>query len=104
MVMENNAAHTTGVAQPVRLTPTERQILSFLELHNGRSCTKAQIAVSLGRNKKTIDRLMSHLRAIGLVSSEPAWGEDGGQLANSYRLMCLRSSAAPVGVHEPAIR
>lgn len=104
MVMKNDDAHARETIQPVRLTPTERQILSFLELHDGRSCTKAQIATSLNRNKKTIDRLMSHLRATGLVSSEPSWGENGGQLANSYHLIRHQSSDVITDVQKPPDR
>ena len=40
----------------------------------------------LGRNVKTIDRLASALRADGLLVVEPRWAENGGQLANCYRL------------------
>lgn len=69
-----------------RLTPTERRILTYLAEREGQPCTKAQIADDLGRNRKTIDRLVSKLRAEGLLVSEPTWGEDGGQLANTYRL------------------
>ena len=38
-------------------TPTARKIISFVERHDGKPCSKAQIAVALGRNEKTIDRL-----------------------------------------------
>lgn len=69
-----------------RLTPTERAILAYLAERGGQPCTKAQIAAALGRNKKTINRLVTQLRNDGLLISEPTWGEDGGQLANTYRL------------------
>lgn len=75
----------TAVA-PRRLTPTERRILVYIAEREGQPCTKAQIAQALGRNRKTIDRLVSQLRADGLLVSQPMWGEDGGQLANTYRL------------------
>lgn len=77
-------SHTA--AEQRRLTPTERRILTYLAEREGQPCTKAQIAADLGRNRKTIDRLVSKLRAEGLLVSEPTWGEDGGQLANTYRL------------------
>lgn len=69
-----------------RLTPTERRIIEYVAEHEGQSCPKAQIATALGRNRKTVDRLVSRLRAEGLLVSEPAWSENGAQLANSYRL------------------
>lgn len=75
----------TAVA-PRRLTPTERRILAYLAEREGKPCTKAEIAEALGRNRKTISRLISQLRAEGLLVSQATWSEDGGQLANVYRL------------------
>lgn len=69
------------------LTPTERKILSFVKRHEGRPCSKAQMAASLDRSQKTIDRLVSSLRAKGLLVSEPVFDEHGGQRANSYRVV-----------------
>lgn len=71
---------------PVRLTPTEAQILAFIERHEGHPISKAQLAAALGRNEKTISRLLSRLRGYRLLVSEPAYAENGAQLANSYRL------------------
>lgn len=73
-----------------RLTPTERHILRYIAEREGRRCSKAQIAEALGRNQKTIDRLVSHLRAEGLVEATPVWDERGAQLANAYRLVRAR--------------
>lgn len=42
-------------AGPVRLTPTEARIIEFIERHEGKPCSKAQIAAVLGRNEKTVD-------------------------------------------------
>ena len=70
-----------------RLTKTEIAILGFVGQHEGEGCSKAQIASELGRNQKTIDRLVSALRADGLLVVETRWAESGGQLANSYRLV-----------------
>ncbi len=75
-----------GSATSGHLTPTERLILDYLAKCEGQPRTKAQIAADLGRNRKTIDRLMAHLRAEGLIVSQPTWNEDGGQLANTYHL------------------
>ncbi len=68
------------------LTPTERRILAFVIEHEGERCSKALIAERLGRNQKTVDRLIARLRKEGYLEVEPVWGENGGQLANSYRL------------------
>lgn len=75
---------------PVRLTPTEMQILSFVQRHEGHACSKAQIAAALGRNEKTVSRLISKLRQYKILIAEPSFAENGAQLANVYRL------AAPV--------
>lgn len=74
---------------PVRLTPTEMQILSFVHQHEGRPLAKSQIAAALGRNEKTVSRLISQLRQYQILESEPAFAENGAQLANSYRLVNL---------------
>ena len=56
---------------PRRLTPTERRILLYVARHNGKACSKGEIAQQLGRNKKTVDRLVARPRADGLLESEP---------------------------------
>lgn len=63
-------------------TPTARKIISFVERHDGKPCSKAQIAVALGRNEKTIDRLIARMRHEGILEAEPQWSENGGRLAN----------------------
>lgn len=69
-----------------RFTPTERRILAYLAEREGRPCSKREMAEALGRSQKTIDRLVSQLRAEGLLVSQPRWGENGSQLSNVYRL------------------
>lgn len=71
---------------PVRLSPTEVQILGFIGRHEGYACSKAQIAAALGRNEKVVGRLLSRLRKNGLVTVEPVFAETGAQMANIYRL------------------
>lgn len=70
----------------VRLTPTQMQILSFLAKHEGNPCSKSQIAAAIGRNEKTVDRLLSQMRRNGIVISEPMHSSNGAQLPNVYRL------------------
>lgn len=70
-----------------RYTRTELQILRFVQRHDGMAYTKAEIAQALGRNEKTVDRLMAGLRSDGLIVSEPRFAQNGGQLANTYRLV-----------------
>lgn len=71
---------------PVRLTITEMQILSFVEHHEGKSYSKAQIAAALGRNEKTVSRLISRLRQYQILETEPSFAPSGAQLANVYRI------------------
>lgn len=85
----STAATEAPVASPRRLTPTERRIIAYVAEHEGQCCAKAQIAQALGRNRKTVDSLVSRLRSEGLLVSEPRWGDNGGQLANTYRLARL---------------
>ncbi|HIZ17947.1 MAG TPA: hypothetical protein IAA22_02385 [Candidatus Olsenella stercoravium] len=69
-----------------RLTPTERAIVLLVAELGGEPCSKARMAERLGRNEKTVDRLLSGLRRDGVISAEPAFAPSGGQLANSYRV------------------
>lgn len=72
---------------PVRLTPTEMQILSFIHKHEGRPLAKSQIAAALGRNETTVSRLLTQLRQYQIVESVPSYADNGAQLANAYRII-----------------
>lgn len=72
---------------PVRLTPTEARIIEFIERHEDKPCSKAQIAAVLGRNEKTVDRLLSRMRREGIVRSTPVYADNGAQLANLYTVL-----------------
>ena len=82
----STVAEERRTARPRKLTPTERRIIAYVAEHEGQPCTKAQIASELGRNVKTVDRLVSRLRAEGLLVCTYTWGDNGAQLANTYRL------------------
>lgn len=69
-----------------RLTPSAHAILAYLEEHEGEPVTKSVIAAELGRCEKTIDRLMSKMRANGYIEAEEHWNDSGAQLANSYKV------------------
>lgn len=71
---------------PGRLTKTAVAILAYIARHEGEVVTKADIAAELGRHVKTVDRLISGLRAEGLIIAEPRYVENGGQIGNVYRL------------------
>lgn len=72
-----------------RLTRTEREILSYVAAHEGRLCTKEAMAASLGRNKKTVDRLVRRLKDEGLLVVTPVWDKRGARLGNTYYLARL---------------
>ena len=74
------------IYSPRRLTPTERQILSYVADHEGSPRSKEALAMALGRSKVTVSKSISRLRADGLLLSEPTYDENGAQLANCYRL------------------
>lgn len=71
---------------PRKLTPTDRGILAYISEHQGQPCSKTKIADHLGRNRGTVDRLISRLRADGLIVCKPTYDENGGQRANTYYL------------------
>ena len=71
---------------PVRLTTTEVQILAFVGRNEGCACSKSQIASAIGRNEKTVSRLISRLRQYQVLEAQPSFAENGAQLANVYRL------------------
>ena len=70
----------------MRLTVTEAMIVRLVARHEGRPVSKAQMAAMLGRNEKTVSRLVSHLRRLGLLACEAVHAESGAQMANAYRL------------------
>lgn len=74
-------------SRPRRLCPTELKILSYIARHEGKQCSKGQIAKALGKSERTIDRQMHRLRAEGYVVSEARWDDTGRQLANAYILV-----------------
>lgn len=69
-----------------RLTGTERSILEFIRRHEGRPCSKEQLAAGVGRSVKTIDRCVFRLKREGHIAVEPQYTATGRQLANAYRL------------------
>ena len=84
---------------PVRLTPTEVQILTFVGRNEGHACSKAQIASAIGRNEKTVSRLISRLRQYQVLEAQPSFAENGAQLANVYRLASGRMTKPEEAAH-----
>ena len=84
---------------PVRLTTTEVQILTFVGRNEGRACSKSQIASAIGRNEKTVSRLISRLRQYQVLEAQPSFAENGAQLANVYRLASGRMAKPEEEAH-----
>ena len=84
---------------PVRLTTTEVQILAFVGRNEGRACSKSQIASAIGRNEKTVSRLISRLRQYQVLEAQPSFAENGAQLANVYRLTSGRMAKPEEEAH-----
>lgn len=70
-----------------------REIAAETAVSGGLSCTKRELAERLGRNVKTIDRLLSDLRRRGVVEVEARFDERGAQQASVYRVVVGRPSA-----------
>ncbi len=74
-----------------KFTGTQELLLRYLEeeteLKGEACCTKRQLAELVGCNVKTVDRGIADLRRRGYVSVEMRFGEDGGQIPSSYRVV-----------------
>lgn len=72
------------------LTPSQQRALGYIAAQTavagGVRCTKREMAEMLGCDVKTVDRAIAHLRREGLIEVEPRYHENGGQLANTYRI------------------
>lgn len=75
----------------VHLTPSQIRIFSHLQ-----ECadadglvvlSKATLAEQMDCSLKTIDRAVRFFRKEGLIEVVPRYGEDGGNLANAYRVV-----------------
>lgn len=72
------------------LTPSQQRILGYIAaqtaIAGGAQCTKRGMSEMLGCDVKTVDRAIAHLRREGVIEVEPCYLENGGQLANTYRI------------------
>lgn len=77
-------------------TKTQEQLLRAIgaetAVSGGLTCTKRELAESLGRSVQTIDRLVADLRCRGYIEVEMRFDERGGQLASVYRASSCRRS------------
>lgn len=74
----------------VKLTPAQQRVFQLIALQNTLAgsvrITKREMAEELGCSQKTIDRAVARLKEEHLIEVEPVYLENGGQVANTYRL------------------
>ena len=83
-------------------TETQEQLIRYIAgetaVHGGACVTKGELAKIVGRNVKTVDRLIADLRRRGVVETEMRFDESGGQVASVYRL--AQGASFPGASHE----
>lgn len=74
----------------VNLTPTQERLLGYIAVKSSTdgsfSCSKSELSNRLHCSAKTIDRALQRLRQEGIIIVEENYLENGGQMANTYRL------------------
>lgn len=74
----------------VNLTPTQERLLGYIAVKSSTdgsfSCSKSELSSRLHCSPKTIDRALHRLRQEGIIVVEENYLENGGQMANTYRL------------------
>lgn len=70
----------------VHLTLSELSLVVTIEALEGKPVSKAELSDAIGRNPKTISRLLLRLRREGVLDAETRIRTDGGRDANAYRI------------------
>lgn len=74
----------------IKLTPSQQRVFQLIALQatlaGSARITKREMAEELGCSQKTIDRAVARLKEERLIEVESAYLENGGQVANTYRL------------------
>lgn len=69
-------------------TETQEHLIEYIAAKTaecgGAQLTKRELAQIVGRNVRTVDRLMSDLRRRGIIEEEMRFNESGGQVASVY--------------------
>ena len=72
------------------MTALQKRLLDYLAeqtaLNGGIACTKKELASELKCNVKAIDRGITRLKNLELIEVVPQYLDNGGQLANVYRV------------------
>lgn len=92
----------TGRNTCLSLSPSQKQILRHIAAsddNKGISISKRELAEQLGYSFATIENGLRALRVKGLVRAKAEHNDDGGQVANLYRLtaICRRNLTTLLG-------
>lgn len=99
---EVRVRNCTGRNTRLSLSPSQKQILRHIaasEDNKGISISKRELAEQLGYSFATIENGLRVLRVKGLVRAKAEHNDDGGQVANLYRLtaICRRNLTTLLG-------
>lgn len=90
VVSSEKKANETEEKKAVKLSTSASRLLAFFKKHVGNDglaiYTKHELALLLGTSEKTITRSIQKLLRAQAISVVPRYDEDGGQLANAYRV------------------
>ena len=92
----------TGRNTRLSLSPSQKQILRYIAASDndgGIAISKRKLAEQLGYSIATIENSLRILRVKGLVHARAEHNDDGGQVANLYRLtaICRRKLTTLLG-------
>lgn len=79
------------ISRRATLTPTQRLILAYLKENADEqgwtTASKVELAEGVECSLKTVDRAVQRLRQEGIIEVMTRVDEEGGSLANSYRVV-----------------
>ncbi len=92
MALSSEKKESEKTAQEtIRLSTSTSRLLVFLKKHVGNDglaiYAKHELALLLGTSEKTITRSIQKLLRAKAIVVVPRYDEDGGQLANAYRVV-----------------
>ena len=87
----NNLENAAEEIRAPKLSTSASRLLTFLKKHmrnDGLAIyTKHELAVLLGTSEKTVTRSIQKLLRVKAITVVPRFDDDGGQLANAYRVV-----------------
>ena len=87
-----------GEKTEVKLTPSQERVLAYIAVQTATvgqaRITKEALAKAQHCSVKTVDRAIARLKSEGLIEVVEQHLENGGQIANAYRLISIADSKA----------